>query len=213
MKLYGRITAFNVQKVLWLLEELNLEYEHIEVGGKFGGLDSEEFKRVNPLKKIPVLIDGGKTIWESHSVLRYLIATYGQGAFYFDDPYERSLYERWADWAHTSFQPAFMDTFWNYYRVPEADRNMEAVNEAIEKCKECLNVLNAQLEGKRFLVGDSLTIADICAGTALYRLTTQGLNISLPENVHQWYETLQKRKGYQKWVMSDYSELKGRVVC
>ncbi len=47
MKLYGRITSFNVQKNLWLLEELKLPFEHVELGGRFGGLDSSEFKQTN----------------------------------------------------------------------------------------------------------------------------------------------------------------------
>ncbi|WP_212747843.1 glutathione S-transferase N-terminal domain-containing protein [Pseudoalteromonas sp. S558] len=77
VKVFGRTTSFNVQKILWLLDELALNYEHIELGGHFGGLDSDEFFRLNPMKKVPVLIDGDKSIWESHTILRYLVAEYG----------------------------------------------------------------------------------------------------------------------------------------
>lgn len=77
LKILGRTTSFNVQKVLWLADELSLEYDHIELGGKFGGLDSQEFARLNPMKKVPVLVDEQHSIWESHTILRYLAAKYG----------------------------------------------------------------------------------------------------------------------------------------
>jgi glutathione S-transferase len=51
MRLFGRTTSFNVQKILWLLEELDVDYEHIELGGRFGGLDTADFVRLNPMKK------------------------------------------------------------------------------------------------------------------------------------------------------------------
>ncbi|WP_438464182.1 glutathione S-transferase N-terminal domain-containing protein [Marinomonas sp. PE14-40] len=76
MELFGRITSFNVQKVLWLLEELGINYELVELGGRFGGLDTENFQQLNPMKKVPVLIDGERHIWESHTIMRYLIAEY-----------------------------------------------------------------------------------------------------------------------------------------
>ncbi len=86
------------------------------------------------MQKVPVLIDFNKThddnnndglinnkkiIWESHTILRYLIAMYGDSNWYPSCPFKRSLYERWLDWSQTIFQPAFMGTFWGYYRVPE----------------------------------------------------------------------------------------------
>ena len=49
MTLWGRKSAFNVQKAMWALEELGIDYEQIEVGGDFGGLNSEAFLEMNPL--------------------------------------------------------------------------------------------------------------------------------------------------------------------
>lgn len=72
MKVYGRTTSFNVQKVLWFLDELGVSYQHIEVGGRFGGLQSDGFSALNPQQKVPVLVDDKNVIWESHSILRYL---------------------------------------------------------------------------------------------------------------------------------------------
>ncbi|MDQ2188101.1 glutathione S-transferase [Alcaligenaceae bacterium A4P071] len=77
MKIWGRRSSFNVQKVLWLVAELGIAHKHIDAGGRFGGLDTPEFLAMNPNGKIPVLQDtDGTTVWESHAILRYLAAKY-----------------------------------------------------------------------------------------------------------------------------------------
>lgn len=209
--LYGRKTSFNVQKVLWYLEELGVEFSLTELGGRFGGLDEPEFVRLNPMKKVPVLVDDNpgfdseRVIWESHSILRYLAAEYGEAL----TPFERSEYERWMDWSQVIFQPAFMGTFWGFYRMPAHKQNPEQIEQDIQTCLKALETIEECLtEG--FLAGKQLSLADICVGAVLYRLTEQGLEISLPEKVNQWYLKLKQRSGFQKWVMSDFSELKAR---
>jgi glutathione S-transferase len=210
VKIYGRTTSFNVQKVLWLLDELDINYQHIEVGGRFGGLDTKDFINLNPMKKVPVLIDGSNSIWESHTILRYLVASYGNEAWYPACPYERSLSERWLDWSQTVFQPAFMGTFWGYYRKPENERDMQAVSKDLDICINCLQVIEKQLNKTKFLAGKTISLADIVVGAVIYRLTSQGLMIKLPEKVNAWYQTLSTRPGYVKWVKSDFTELKAR---
>ncbi|MFI4995589.1 MAG: glutathione S-transferase N-terminal domain-containing protein [Hyphomicrobiales bacterium] len=59
LRIWGRRSAFNVQKVMWLIGELKLDHVHVEAGGSFGGLDTPEFLRMNPHGRIPVLDDGG----------------------------------------------------------------------------------------------------------------------------------------------------------
>ncbi|RJE70987.1 glutathione S-transferase [Pseudoalteromonas sp. MSK9-3] len=210
MKLFGRTTSFNVQKVLWLLEELSVNYEHVELGGRFGGLDDKDFIKLNPMKKVPVLIDGNKSVWESHTILRYLATCYGNENWYPACPYERSLSERWLDWSQTVFQPAFMGTFWGYYRKPENKRDMEAVNRDLDTCINCLQVIEEQLKQSEYLAGKNISLADIVVGAVIYRLVSQGLSLELPDLVNRWYDKLSKRPGYIKWVMSDFTELKAR---
>lgn len=210
LKLYGRATAFNVLKVGWFLEELALSYEHIEVGGRFGGLDTPQFEQLNPIKKVPVLVDGERSVWESHTILRYLAASYGPPHFYPDDAYSRSEQERWMDWSLSVFQPAFIKVFWGYYRKPPAKRDMAFVDEQLTLCRFHLDALDKQLGSAPFLAGESFSIADIPAGCALFRLTEMGVDITLPPNVQSWYEQLKTRPGYQKWVMADFSELAAR---
>ncbi|MFM2483303.1 glutathione S-transferase family protein [Celerinatantimonas sp. YJH-8] len=211
MKLYGRATSLNVQKILWFIEELGLDYEHIELGGKFKGLDTAEFHQLNPMGKVPVLVDAGHAVWESHTILRYLAATYAaKSHWYSQDAYERSIYERWMDWAHLEFQSAFIGIFQNYYRVPPSQREVTRVQRELDQCRHCLNALEEALTDSDYIAGSVITLADLCCGIIIYRLISQGLTIELPLNVANWYVQLQQRPGYQKWVMTDFSELQGR---
>ena len=212
IKILGRHTSYNVQKVLWLAEELNLNYEHKEVGGRFRGTDLSEFKALNPQQKVPVIITSDGPIWESNTILRYLASTYDQDNWIAKDAYQRSICERWMDWCLVTLEPAFVGVFWNYFRTPVEQRNMTLVNDHIEKTERCLSLINDQIGDNTFFLGPSITLADICVGVFLFRLATLDIDIQFPKNMQTWYDTLVQRKGYQKWVMSDYSELEGRVT-
>ena len=68
--LWGRLNSANVQKAVWVLEELGLDYQHVPAGGSFGGLDTPEFLVMNPNGRVPLLRDGDLTLWESHAIVR-----------------------------------------------------------------------------------------------------------------------------------------------
>src|SRR5436305_1023582 len=108
LTVWGRLNSFNVQKVLWLVGELALPFEHVSAGGAVGGLDTPEFREMNPHGRVPVIRDGDVVVWESHAIMRYLAARYGQGRFWSDDPADRSIADRWMDWAQATLQPDFL---------------------------------------------------------------------------------------------------------
>ena len=118
LELWGRPNAYNVQKALWLLRELELEFELYPVGSVPGELDSAEFRALNPHGRIPVLRDGDDVVWESNTILRYLAARFGDAAMAPDAAFARSGIERWMDWELGKLQPDFIDLFWGYYRTP-----------------------------------------------------------------------------------------------
>jgi glutathione S-transferase len=209
--LHGRHTSYNVQKVLWLLDELGVSYQHIELGSKPNDTETKEFGALNPMRKVPVLVDGDKVIWESNTILRYLTDEYGAGIWSVKDPYQRSLYERWMDWSHTYFEPVFIGVFWGYYRTPAAQRDMEAVNKNLTLCLKGLERLDEQLASNTYLTGEQISLADICAGVFMYRLVEIDLGVILPTHVQRWYEQLQDSAGFQKWAMSDFSSLENRL--
>ena len=211
LKVWGRRSAFNVQKVLWFIGELDLQYQHIDAGGSAGGLDVGEFLAMNPTGHIPVIDDGGTIVWESHTILRYLAARHGAKDFWPADPGERSLAERWMDWSQTSLQPAFMDLFWGWYRTPEDQRDTAFVERARERCATCFQLLDTWLAERRFLAGDRITLADLPAGTSLYRYFELDIDRPSLPHVEAWYARLAKRPAYRNHVMIPFDDLKGRL--
>jgi len=210
VKLWGRRSAFNVQKATWAMAELGLEHEHIEAGGPFGGLDTSEFLLMNPNGRIPVLEDDGLVVWESHAIIRYLAATYGAGSLWPNDPGTRSLADRWMDWMLATLQPAFMNLFWGFFRTPEKHRNVEAVEAAMKQCEKHFAILDAHLQARAFVAGENLSMGDIPAATSLYRYFGMGLPVPKVPNVRAWYERLSARTAYRAAVMVPFEELRGR---
>ncbi len=211
LRIWGRRSSFNVQKVLWLADELDLAYERVPAGGDLGGLDAPEFRALNPHGRIPVLEDDGLAVWESHAILRYLAARYGQDVYWADDPAVRGPIDGWMDWAQTALQPAFLGgVFWGYYRTPESERDWRAINANVAASAALFCLLDATLAVRPYLGGDGLTLADIPAGTALYRYFELDIERPPLPNVEAWYARLRARPAYRANVMVPFVELKGK---
>ena len=212
LKVWGRRSSFNVQKVLWLTSELGLAHEHIPAGGGFGRLDEPGFRAMNPHGRVPVLEDGDTAIWESHTILRYLAARYGRGQFWLDDPVARAQVEGWMDWSQTALQPDFLNgVFWGYYRTPEAQRDWPAIRRSLARCAEHFRLLERILATRAFPMGDHLILADIPAGTSLYRYFELDIERPALPHVAAWYARLQQRPAYREHVMVPFGELRGRL--
>jgi glutathione S-transferase len=196
--------------VLWTLGELGLAFEHVSVGGAAGGLDTPEFLALNPHGRIPVLEDGATVLWESHTIVRYLAARYGAATLWRADAAERSLAERWMDWAQTALQPDFMALFWGFFRTPEEKRDTRAIEAAAGRCAARFRLLETHLASNAFLAGPAFGMADIPAGASLYRYYEMGLAVPDFPHVRAWYARLAGRPAYREHVMAPFEELRGR---
>jgi glutathione S-transferase len=213
LKIWGRKNSINVQKVMWTVGELGLSHERVDAGGPFGGLDTEEFRAMNPNARVPVIEDDGVTIWESQAIVRYLAAKYGAGSLWAEDPGVRSLADRWMDWTVADLQPAFIGgVFWNFYRTPEAQRNWPLIRQGIARSAILFSLLDRHLAGRTFIAGDALTIGDIAAGAQLYRYFELEIDRPSIPNVEAWYERLSARPAYREHVMVPFEDLRGRLA-
>jgi glutathione S-transferase len=213
LKVWGRRSSFNVQKVLWLVGELNLAHDHVPAGGSFGGLDAPAFRALNPHGRVPVIQDDDAAVWESHAILRYLAARYSEGEFWARDPADRARIDSWMDWSQSSLQPDFLNgVFWGYYRTPEAQRDWLAIRRSLDRCAAHFRLLDGILADRPFLTGDRLSLADIPAGTSLYRYFELDLEHPDLPNVTAWYHRLQQRPAYRAHVMIPFGELRGRLA-
>jgi glutathione S-transferase len=210
--IWGRRSSFNVQKVLWTLDELGLEYEHRSAGGSFGGLSEPEFLAMNPQGLVPVLRDEEGVVWESNSIVRYLCAKHSSGNLWIEDPYRRSLVDRWIDWSATALQPSFMRLFWGYYRTPADRRNLVEIQRDLEQCQQYFRVLDAHLANHQYLADSRFTAAEITVGTTLHRYFTMGLPVEEPANVMAWFDRLRERPAFCNNILVPFDELYGRLA-
>ena len=79
LKIWGRTDSSNVQKVLWCCGELGLDFDRFDLGGKFGGNKEKAYLDKNPNGLVPTLEDGDFILWESNSIMRYLVDKHGRG--------------------------------------------------------------------------------------------------------------------------------------
>lgn len=201
IEVWGRTSSFNVQKVMWALAELDLTCTRHEAGGKFGGLDADNYGAMNPNRRIPVLKDGDAIVWESNAVVRYLAAKYGAGTLWADEPLERSLADRWMDWQAVTLQMHLHPIFWGLVRTPPEQRNQAEIDAAVKAIQPLWLVLDQHLSGQRFVAGDQLTMGDIPVGCAYWRYINIDIERPALPNCDLWFGQLKARQGYRDNVM------------
>ena len=182
--------------------ELGLEHERIDAGLQFGVVNDASFRELNPNGLVPTIEDNGSTVWESHVIVRYLCATYASGSLWPEDPAVRSVADRWMDWLYTYFFIPHRAVFWGLIRTPEAERDMDAIKAQIEEGGNKLKVLDAQLDGNSFVVGESLTIGDFPMGCMTHRWFTMDIDRPSLPNVEAWLARLRERPAFMEHVAS-----------
>ena len=206
---WGRPNSVNVQKAIWALEEAGVAYEHVPLGGKFGGLDDPAFAILNPNKRVPVLRDGDLVVWESYAIVRYVCAQYGAGTLWPVDARERAHADQWVDWTASTFQTAWLKVFESFYRVPAAKRDLALIAAAQADANRLFRMLDAALAGRDYLLGPQLTYADIVAGSGMFRWMEMGIEREPMANLEAWYRRLRARPAFVKGVCVDFSDMLG----
>ncbi|MEO0372033.1 MAG: glutathione S-transferase family protein [Pseudomonadota bacterium] len=209
MQIYGRATSSNVQLVMWTVAELGLNHDRLDFGHMHGGLETPEFRAMNPHGKIPVLKDGDLVIWESCAILRYLAATYGSETFWPAAPRARAEVDMWAEWGKNELCNNFtVPIFWSRVRTAAKDRDVAALDRAVTAFNGYMAHLDARLQGRDFVCGDTLTAADIVIGHLLYRWFTIDVARDGYPAVEAYYNRLTERPAYRDHVMVPYDVLR-----
>jgi glutathione S-transferase len=201
LEIWGRLSSLNVRKVVWTAQEVGVPFERIEAGGRFGVVDSPEYRRMNPNGLVPTLIDrgveGGFRLWESNAIVRYLAASYAPEALYPEPLPQRFDAERWMDWQQTTLNPAGRDAFVQLIRTAPERRSAAAIAASIAATEPLHALLDDHLSRRAFMAGDRFTIADIPIGAEVHRWF--GLPRERPPRPHleRWYKTLLARPSTQ----------------
>ncbi|WP_299294215.1 glutathione S-transferase family protein [uncultured Tateyamaria sp.] len=209
LTIHGRATSSNVQAVMWAVAELGLAHERRDVGGAFGGTDTDAFRAMNPMGRVPVLQDGDVTMFESQAILRYVAARYGTGAFWPEGAVARAPVDQWMEWAKTAVAPAVVyKVFWQLVRTAKADRDHATLAEGVAEAKALMQVAEAQIAQHGWLAGPEMSLADIAFGTSLYRYFTLPFERADYPHLRRYYDQLCDRPAYAEHVMVSFEPLR-----
>ena len=200
LKVWGRNNSINVQKVMFTVAELGLPHERIEAGGKFGVVNEDWFKKMNPNSRVPVIDDDGFVLWESIAIVAYLARRYAPAKLFGDDErvFARAL--KWMGWTNYALEHPMHELIMHLERLPPEKRSADAVEAARKDAVRRLAMLESQLEQTQYLAGDAFSLGDIPAGIAVRRFLHFGLAHPPLPRVKDWIARLAERAGFAKHV-------------
>ncbi|MFM0148505.1 glutathione S-transferase family protein [Paraburkholderia sp. RL18-085-BIA-A] len=213
MKLYGRRTSINVQKVLWCLGELGAvegrDYERIDAGLDFGVVNTAEYLALNPNGLVPTLVDGDFVLWESNAIVRYLASAAGNEALLPVELKERAGVERWMDWQLATLWATLRVAFLGLTRTPEPQRNYDVIRKAHAEAGRMLAIVDKVLIAQAYIAGAEFTVADIGLCLSAHRWFSLADNFGqvlepaplLPAAI-EWHRNLSSRQAFKDAVSS-----------
>ncbi len=195
LRIWGRLSSVNVQKVVWCCDELGLACGRVDAGGAFGVNDTPEYLAKNPNGLVPVIEDDGFVLYESNAIVRYLCAKDGAGNLWPAEPRARADVDRWMEWQSTGYTPAMTQVFWQLIRTPPAKRDAAALEASRARSEKHAGILDAHLRGREFVAGNSFSAADIVIGCAAHRWLHLPLERESRPELERWYAMLKSRPG------------------
>jgi glutathione S-transferase len=159
MKLYGFGPTRSL-RALWCLGELDTDFEFVSVDLRGGEHRRPDFLRLNPAGKVPVLVDGDLVLTESAAIVMYLAEKYPDKGLVPADLKLRAQAYRWIMFAVTELEQPLWRISRHTFIYPENKRIPDDIVIAREDFVEMAAVLDRHMEGRQFIVGDRMSIAD-----------------------------------------------------
>jgi glutathione S-transferase len=203
IKIWGRNTSSNVQKVMWAIGEMKLPHQRIDVGGAFGKNNEAPYLAMNPNGLVPTLEEeDGFTLWESNSIVRYLAAKNADRTLEPADLKTRVRAQKWMDWQLSVMGPAITPVFWGLIRTPPEKRDANAIAAGKAKTVAAAKMLDEQLGKTAYLAGDTFSYGDIPVGIMVYRYVQLIPERPSMPNLDRWYAAISSRQAFREQVAS-----------
>ena len=203
IKIWGRNTSSNVQKVMWAIGEMKLPHQRIDVGGAFGKNNEAPYLAMNPNGLVPTLEEeDGFTLWESNSIVRYLAAKNADRTLEPADLKTRARAQKWMDWQLSVMGPAITPVFWGLIRTPPEKRDANAIAAGKAKTVAAAKMLDEQLGKTAYLAGDTFSYGDIPVGIMVYRYVQLIPERPSMPNLDRWYAAISSHQAFREQVAS-----------
>ena len=188
------------QRVLWLLEELQLEYNLNKIKFHPSELKSDEHRKRHPLGRVPVLEDDEVTIYESGAIVEYLIARHSNGELKpeVSDPAFPN-YLQWFHYCEGMIMPPMNTIVVHTLILPEERRNEEVLRQAKNLLTKALLPVNQLLEKNKYLI-DKFSGVDFMLGHSLYMSNQLKCVPDEMTNIKNYLNLISEREAFQKAI-------------
>ena len=209
LKIYG-ISASRAARPLWAALELGLPFEHMAMTYKAGATRTPEFLAVNPNGHIPVVMDerpeGTVTVWESMACALYIARVHGQADGLSIAPAnarEEAEALRWSFWTVTELEKDALTVLMHRMAMPADQRKPELTEQAENRLKVPLAVLEAHLQaqlaqGQAHLAADRFTVADVCVASVANWVRPAAALLAQYPAVAVWVQACVERAAHQQ---------------
>ena len=190
LHIFGDNRSGNCLKVRWTAEHLGVPYEWSDVDVLSGSTRTEEFLKINPSGQVPaVVLPDGRTLSQSNAIIVYL-AGLSNSALLPIDLYERAKVNEWLFWEQYSHEPAIAVRRFQKSFLNKTDDEIDP--QLLAKGRRALGQMELALQGRDYLVGDSVTVADI-ALVAYTRVAHEGgFDLGEFPNVRSWIARVER---------------------
>lgn len=184
----------NCRKVHAVINYLGLDTNIIALDLMNGDLEKPDFKAMNPNGMVPILEDGDLKLWESNAIAQYLASQVPDNSLYPADPKIRADIHRWQNWEECHFNRAcggylFENVLKPLLKIGEPDP--EILAEAEQNFMRFAKILEEQLEGRDFILGENVTLADFSVGAMMVYTDAASIPVSPFKNISAWKKRME----------------------
>jgi glutathione S-transferase len=201
MKLYYNPLSPNVRRVRLTAAVLGIELDEKKLDFAKGEHKSPEYLALNPNGAVPTLVDGDFVLTESRAIMQYLASKKPDSGLLPRDEAGRADVTRWQFWDAAHFSPqlgtlGFEKVFKPRMGLGEPDAGK--IQEALNNFRRFAAVLNKRLEGKKYIVGNALTLADLTVASSLMYAKQVEAPLAEFPNVESWFSRMGELEAWKK---------------
>jgi glutathione S-transferase len=197
INLYGSPRS-SAGRCYWALEEAGVPYSIKDLDMKNKEHKSPEFLKINPMGKVPAMVDGDVTLFESMAINYYIADTYKKELLG-TTALEKGLSMQWSFWATSELQPPIIEIFIQKVFVPEDKRDNNIIEKSLKALPTLLAVLNNSLAEKKYVAGNEFTLGDINTASVVSICPMIGVDLGAFPNIKNWLGAMSERPAFQKY--------------
>ena len=190
LRIYG-IPMTRAFRVLWMANELGLDYDNVPIGVLDGGVRSPDYLAVNPNGRVPAIDDGGSLLSESLAINLYLAKKHAAGRLYPATLEGESRAWQWSFWVATEAEKPAVTWGFNAVVYPPEKRDPRLAAEAREQLERVFPMLERALAAEPYLLGRDFTVADLNVAAVIYRVLQ--MDLSATPRLKDWLQRCMDR--------------------